>query len=94
MATRTSMNVSLTDQLSRFVNRHVASGRYQSASEVVREGLRLLQEREADRQAALADVRKKIAVGIRQIERGEVIDGEKVFAELRKRSKARRAGHR
>lgn len=88
------MNVSLTDQLSRFVNRHVASGRYQSASEVIREGLRLLQERDAERQSALADVRKKIAVGMRQIERGEVHDGEKAFADLRKRSKARRAGRK
>ncbi|MGB0372114.1 MAG: type II toxin-antitoxin system ParD family antitoxin [Opitutales bacterium] len=41
------MNVSLTDQLENFVNRLVERGRYRSASEVVREGLRLLEIRES-----------------------------------------------
>lgn len=41
------MNVSLTDQLEDFVNRLVERGRYRSASEVVREGLRLLEIRES-----------------------------------------------
>ncbi len=41
------MNVSLTDKLEELVNQLVAQGRYRSASEVVREGLRLLEIREA-----------------------------------------------
>ena len=41
------MNVSLTDKLKDFVNTLVKEGRYQSASEVVREGLRLLEIRES-----------------------------------------------
>lgn len=41
------MNVSLTPELAAFVERAVKSGRYGSASEAVREGLRLLEEREA-----------------------------------------------
>jgi antitoxin ParD1/3/4 len=44
------MNVSLTYQLEDFVNRLVERGRYRSASEVVREGLRLLEIREAQLQ--------------------------------------------
>ncbi|MFT6177969.1 MAG: antitoxin ParD1/3/4 [Akkermansiaceae bacterium] len=40
------MNVSLTDRLDGFVENQVSSGRYRSASEVVREGLRLLETRE------------------------------------------------
>lgn len=44
------MNVSLTDKLEEFVNRLVEQGRYRSASEVVREGLRLLEIREAQLQ--------------------------------------------
>ena len=43
---RTSLNVSLTPELERFITARVASGRYQTASEVVRAGLRLLAERE------------------------------------------------
>ncbi len=41
------MNVSLTDKLEEFVSELVENGRYRSASEVVREGLRLLEIREA-----------------------------------------------
>lgn len=45
------MNVSLTDKLEEFVNQLVEQGRYRSASEVVREGLRLLEIREAQLQS-------------------------------------------
>lgn len=43
---RTSLNVSLTSELERFITARVASGRYQTASEVVRAGLRLLEQSE------------------------------------------------
>ena len=43
---RTTLNVSLTPELERFVTARVASGRYQTASEVVRAGLRLLEQSE------------------------------------------------
>ena len=54
------MNVSLTQELASFVNEKVASGRYGSASEVVRTSLRLLEERESrisepSQQADIAD---------------------------------------
>lgn len=82
MASRVTLNVSLTPELEKFVESRVASGRYQSASEVVRDGLRLLEERELSRQTALDEVRRKIAVGLEQAERGELFDGEEVFREL------------
>lgn len=81
------MNISLSPALQRFIAAHVATGRYQSASEVVREGLRLLEERERDKQAALEDVRRKIAVGLEQLRRGEGLDGEAAFRELEARAK-------
>ena len=43
---RTSLNVSLTPELERFITDRVASGRYQTASEVVRAALRLLEQSE------------------------------------------------
>jgi antitoxin ParD1/3/4 len=89
MATRTSMNISLTPELAEFVKSRVASGRYQSDSEVVRHGLRLLEEHEL----ALAELRKKIAKGIDQADRGELLDGQAVFAKLKKRSEVRRRKH-
>lgn len=46
MSTDQTRNVSLTAELNAFIRAQVASGRYQNASEVVRSGLRLLQERE------------------------------------------------
>lgn len=82
MASRVTLNVSLSPELERFVVSKVESGRYQSASEVVREGLRLLEERETSRQAALEEVRRKIAVGLEQAERGELVDGEEAIREI------------
>ncbi len=54
MSRRISQSISLTPELDRFVQTLVASGRYQTASEVVRDGLRLLQERVALPPASLA----------------------------------------
>jgi len=76
------MNVSLTPQLEQFVREKVDSGRYLSASEVVREGLRLLEERDRVQQMKLETLRRELMIGVEQIERGEVVDADDVFAEL------------
>ena len=82
MANRITLNVSLTPELERFIAARVASGRYQSASEVVRDGLRLLEEREERRQTTLQELRELIAVGLEEAKRGELLDGEQVMADL------------
>lgn len=76
------MNVSLTPELEQFVADKVKSGRYNSASEVIREALRLLEEREELRNIQKQELRKKISEGLDQLGRGEGIPGEEVFAEL------------
>ena len=86
MPARSSLNVSLTAELEKFVQARVASGRYQTASEVVREALRLLEAHEQTREEALTRVRAKLKRGMEQAERGELLDSEEVFAELRRRS--------
>ena len=65
------MNVSLTPELEKLVQSKVESGLYNSASEVIRESLRLLHERDRVREIRLEELRKEIHKGIDQIKRGE-----------------------
>jgi len=76
------MNVPLTPELEQFVQAKVKTGRYLSASEVVREAPRLLDDRDRLREIRINTLRKEIAIGIEQSDRGEVFDGEKVIQEL------------
>ena len=64
------MNVSLTPRLEELVQQKVAGGLYNSASEVIREALRLLEERDRTREAQLGALRKEIGVGLDQLARG------------------------
>lgn len=85
-----SLNVSLTPELEAFIAEKVESGMYTTASEVVRDGLRLLRQADADREAWRAEARSRIERGWQQAERGELLDGEKVFQKIREKSAARR----
>lgn len=88
------MNVSLTPELEKLVESKVRSGRYQSASEVIREGLRLLDDQDQLRELHLAEVRKKIQLGLDELDRGEGIPGEEVYAQMKAKSAAFRKGKR
>ena len=68
-------NVVLTNQQEDFVGELVTTGRYQNASEVLREGLRLLEDQVHRRQAELADVQSGVIAGFDQIEHGEFAEG-------------------
>ncbi len=65
------MNVSLTPELDEFVNQKVSSGLYNSASEVVREGLRLLREQDELKRFRLQELKREIKKGIDSLDRGE-----------------------
>ncbi len=83
------MNVSVGPEFEEFVRGKVDSGDYASVSEVVRDGLRLLREKELLLEARLQSLRGEIQKGIDQAERGEMRDGEIVMAELRAKLLAR-----
>jgi len=68
MATR---NVVLTERHEALIETLVGSGRYQNASEVLREGLRLIEEREAENAAKLERLREAVRLGEESLARGE-----------------------
>ncbi|MDZ4729539.1 MAG: type II toxin-antitoxin system ParD family antitoxin [Xanthomonadales bacterium] len=76
MAKNTS--VSLGDHFENFVDNRVKAGRYSSASDAVRAGLRLLEQEET----RLDFLRETLAKGERQLDQGQGIDGEAAFTEL------------
>jgi antitoxin ParD1/3/4 len=69
-----TLNVSLTPQLEEFVREKVISGRYNSASEVVREALRLMHSYEGLRESALVKLRCDVEAGWQQIDEGKVTE--------------------
>ena len=86
------MNVSLTPELEAMIEKRVKKGLHQTASEVVREGLRFFFKHEADFDrlqklrfvtGSREDLEEKLLEGIAQLDRGEGIPADKVIAELK-----------
>ena len=73
------MNVSLPEQMEEFVRQKVALGDYETASEVVREGLRLLKQRD---ELWKAEVQSKIKQGMDSIRAGRTISAAQVKSEM------------
>jgi antitoxin ParD1/3/4 len=84
------MNVSLTPELEKFVSAKVGSGRYNSASEVVREALRLLEEHDSARAAQLAEFNGELGRRLASLDRGETVDPAETRARLQRKSAERR----
>ncbi len=84
------MNVSLTPELDKFVAAKVESGRYSSASEVVREALRLLEERDRTRTAQLAALNRELGARLGSLDRGEFVQPTVARDRLRQKSRERR----
>ncbi|HUE70398.1 MAG TPA: type II toxin-antitoxin system ParD family antitoxin [Pirellulaceae bacterium] len=74
------MSVEIPSDLSPFVDAVIRSGHYQSEADAVAEALRLLRRREA--------LAEDICVGAEQLDRGESVSGDQVFAELRDKAAA------
>lgn len=79
------MNVSLTPQLESYVKQKVAAGMYNSVSEVMREALRLLEERDALKDIKLAALRRDLQDGIDELDReeGTPLDMDEIRAKAR-----------
>ena len=82
------MNVHLTQELEQLVQSRVKSGRYNSASEVVRDALRLLADRDELMEIRKQELRKKIALGLDSLQRGEGVDGDECFGQLEREESA------
>lgn len=94
MAREATLSVSLTNQLRAYVRAKVESGRYESASEVIRESLRSMQEDEKRQRLYWADVREKVKEARTAIGRNDVVDGPRHMNQriARLKSRASRKG--
>ena len=79
------MNITLKPEQEKFLQEKLKSGKYNTIDEVVIEAFRLLEERDSHYEKWLEETRKKVAVGIEQLERGEGIDSEIVIAKLKEK---------
>ena len=84
------MNVSLTPELEQYVSAKVESGRYNSASEVVREALRLLEEQERVKAAQLGEFNKEVGRRLDSLDQGRHLSPAEARARLKRKSDARR----
>jgi antitoxin ParD1/3/4 len=67
-----TMNVSLSDEFVAFVEGEIASGEYASASEVVRDGLRLLRREKAAHEEKIRILRREVGIGVDQARSGRL----------------------
>jgi antitoxin ParD1/3/4 len=88
------MNVSLTPELERQIEQRVASGYYTSASEVMREALRLFFQFDESRSREIDLFNRQIAEGLAQLDRGEAISGDEARRLTNDRIAARRNAKR
>jgi antitoxin ParD1/3/4 len=90
------MNVHLGQTFEKFVSRLINSGEYQSQSEVIRDGLRLLKEKHDFRELQLEELRRQVAIGLDQARRGDVapLDMARIKALGRKGLAAKKARSR
>lgn len=88
------MNVNLGAKFDQFVAEMLDTGLYQSQSEILREGLRLLKDREERKKFWMVELRREVALGVAQADRGDFVDGRATFARIRQKSVRRKRAAR
>lgn len=81
----TSLTVSVPAHVDDFIKDRVASGRFETAGDVVGAAIALLEERERLREAVIDEIRRDIEEGAQQADAGLLRDGPEVFDEIRRR---------
>jgi len=81
----THITVTLPPELEAFIEERVAAGRFATAGEADREGLRLLEEREQERDAVLTELRRDIEIGVEEAKAGKLSDGPAFLEQLRQK---------
>ncbi|HEY8746593.1 MAG TPA: hypothetical protein VIM11_01370 [Tepidisphaeraceae bacterium] len=76
------MSIRLKPETEKQIQERLGVSGFASADDVICAGLRLLDERSREHEEGLNEVRRKIAVGLEQLDRGESFDGDEAFAEL------------
>jgi antitoxin ParD1/3/4 len=84
------MNVSLTPELDKFIVNKVESGRYTSASEVVREALRLLEEHDRARSVQVTAFNKEVGARLASLDRGQYVEPAAARKRIEQKSSQRR----
>jgi antitoxin ParD1/3/4 len=84
------MEISLTPELEQFVKKQMDSGNYSSAADVVLTAMKFFEEHEHVYKGRFDELRREVMVGYEAAERGELIDGEIVFDNLREKLAQRR----
>lgn len=77
------MNISLTPELEKYVNAKVSSGMYTSASEVIRESLRLLHTYEDRQSQRMQELNEAIDIGLIQLRKGHKISAKESYDNLK-----------
>lgn len=83
--TEVKMNISLTPELEQFVQSKVSSGMYTSASEVIRESLRLLHMHEDLQSQRISQLNQAIEVGLQQLNKSSKVSADESYKRLKKK---------
>ncbi len=79
------MNIILNSEQEKFIQSQLKKGTYSSVEQIIDHALKLLQKQEQDYENWVTETRKKAKIGLKQLEKGEKVDGETVIAQLQEK---------